>query len=302
MVAMADIDNIVNYRTCKKGSKWVSDPRHQVTLQRYRPVIFDYFDVCFTQKGVIENSIQTNSIYCCNDHKYIDQMIQHVLSDDISYNVLVLAGVDRHLSNFISKINQIKHRFEKIYCETKDVDCDWVHTIPMGLIMMYVYRNGLNTLTRVMTNKIKKESLIGTAFGSIYPRLNKLSDRDRLIKYTKTNDVITHFQCPPSEYFERLSKFQYFACPLGNGLQTPKLYECLLTETIPVVTDHIIYRDLQSQDVPVLIVNDWRDVTSRLLDTHMSKNTIDWVKVKRSCNIQTYIQKYVKNSHDPPLY
>ena len=97
--------------------------------------------------------------------------------------------------------------------------------------------------------------------------------------------------CNPLDYFEVLSDYKFFACPLGNGIQTPKICESILCETVPVVTSHIAHTELRDiYDLPLLIVDNWEDLTEEFLsEAYENKfKYIDWQKEKAKFLVENF--------------
>lgn len=68
--------------------------------------------------------------------------------------------------------------------------------------------------------------------------------------------------------------FSFVLSPHGNGLDCHRTWEALVLGCIPIVKSSDI--DELYEDLPVLIVNDWKDITENLL-----KNTLDNFKNKQ---------------------
>ncbi|MEK9694920.1 MAG: hypothetical protein VW270_04090, partial [Candidatus Poseidoniales archaeon] len=160
-------------------------------------------------------------------------------------DVLIVAGADTHMGNRMHLFEKLKHKVGKIYHESKNVNCDWITGIPMGVNVAYVVQLGRGRMDQILkTPKIPKSKLIGTAFGRIWGVLTKkISERARLKDICDNNNVIERFDCKFNEYLPTLREFKYFACPIGNGIQTPKICEAILCQTIPVVIDNPLHRD-----------------------------------------------------------
>ena len=80
----------------------------------------------------------------------------------------------------------------------------------------------------------------------------------------------------PSEYYSGLSQYKFSVCPTGNGIQAPKLFEALLVRTIPVVEDELAHRQLVQLGIPLVIVQDWEDISSKYLSDIYDHLKIDW--------------------------
>ena len=84
------------------------------------------------------------------------------------------------------------------------------------------------------------------------------------------------------------TKYAFVVCPHGNGLDCYRQWEALVLGCIPVVKTSSI--DVLYDNLPVLIVKDWRDITMELLNS-----TIDKFK-GRKFNYDKLKLKYLMNS------
>lgn len=82
------------------------------------------------------------------------------------------------------------------------------------------------------------------------------------------------------EYIDDVYNHKYVICPRGNGIDTHRLWECLYLGAIPIVK-----RDINNwfyNDLPILYVARWEDVTEELLNTVWPKfvqHTWNWKKL-----------------------
>jgi hypothetical protein len=84
------------------------------------------------------------------------------------------------------------------------------------------------------------------------------------------------------------TKYAFVVCPHGNGLDCYRQWEALVLGCIPVVKTSSI--DILYDNLPVLIVKDWSDITMELLNS-----TIDKFK-ERKFNYDKLKLKYLMNS------
>jgi len=56
--------------------------------------------------------------------------------------------------------------------------------------------------------------------------------------------------------FERMSRFKYCICPIGNGVDTHRFWEALYLKVIPIVVRNTFYTLLENK-VPMIILNNW---------------------------------------------
>ena len=92
------------------------------------------------------------------------------------------------------------------------------------------------------------------------------------------------------------SKYAFVVSPLGNGLDCHRTWEALILGCIPIVKTSGI--DNLYKDLPVLIVDDWNDVTKELLE-----NVVNDFKEKHEKGLYNYDKLLLKywvdkiNSH-----
>ena len=293
------IEQIINFRY-KKGHLY-ADTYHfsKLPLQQIeqillrQPRVFTNFKLSILpgKKIYFNPDCATNDVFCTT--RRIHKLEEIIDTYNFSFDNLVCAGDDELLSDNIEYLKNVRHLFdENIYYEAKDIECKWVTTIPMGMIMFYMLRCGPDTILHHINKTQNKTKLIGSAFGSKWPQLDfTITDRILLNKFTQNSKFVDDIFCNPSDYFERLSDCKFFACPLGNGIQTPKICESILCETVPVVTNHIAHRELRDiYDLPLLIVDKWEDLTEELLNEAYENKFkhIDWQKEKSKFLVENF--------------
>lgn len=87
--------------------------------------------------------------------------------------------------------------------------------------------------------------------------------------FTKQPFCFVDTSCPQDVFLQRVAQSKYVVCPRGNGLDTHRVWEALLLGSIPILKSNAL--DPLYADLPVLIVQEWSDVTQELLNTHYEK-------------------------------
>jgi hypothetical protein len=309
-ILFKDISDINNFRyrphkykndTAWKTANYIGVPEMQKYIDEH-PNVFKSFShlVCSdgTKRGygVYENeNSKGGNVFCASP------FLKAATNDGIIKGLggkngkLFVAGDDHHLSPQTNRLKNLTNHYSGIYYEAKDDNCAFVKAFPMGGIMAYTLTNGGNKILTYFNEPRKKQKLIGSAFGYRYSHLNETIDqRYTLSKFLDKNrpSYIDIFSCPPEDYYKKLSQYKFFICPIGNGIQTPKLQESLLTYTIPVVKKHVVYEDLVEWGLPLLVVNNWADITEKLLNDYYDEvyPTVDWDAV-RSLYHSDYFRK-----------
>lgn len=122
--------------------------------------------------------------------------------------------------------------------------------------------------------------------------------RDEVLKHFK-NQPFSYVASrkPWEEYLKELAQSKFVLSPPGNGLDCHRPWEALLMGSIPVMISTSI--DSLFDDLPVVIIEDWKQATKEFLDTkyeeirgktyNMGKLYADyWFKKIRAA--QTYIR------------
>jgi hypothetical protein len=257
-----------------------------------RPAFHNLFEIIIDKTGIKFNKNLKGNVLCNPD--CLELLLEKITK---KYEKLFIFGEDTNLTEKIKWIEKLKKNFEEIYYEAKDINCSYVKALPMGCTYSYLIRNGVqNALEHInKSNKLKKRLAV-SGFGSKWPKLSKsIKDRRDLLNFLKKQNVVDLINCKPTEYYNTISNYKYFLCPLGAGIQTPKLQESHLMGIIPVVTNHPVYHDLSSYGLPFLIVDKWKDVTQELLEKRYEEEfkNVDWNKVRKLYHADYFKENYI---------
>ena len=90
---------------------------------------------------------------------------------------------------------------------------------------------------------------------------------DRRDAKNQVPDVLVYYEpkkIPRIESWNNMIQFKYVISPLGNGLDCHRTWEAIILGCIPIVKKSGL--DPMYEGLPVLIVNEWSDITQELLD------------------------------------
>lgn len=93
----------------------------------------------------------------------------------------------------------------------------------------------------------------------------------------------------PDENIRRLSEYEFCICPEGNGVDTHRLWEALYVKTIPIVIRSDFTDILLSNNIPLVVLDDWSQLDQRALD--YSKYNLDNNSIHR---IMTFTNSYIE--------
>jgi len=90
---------------------------------------------------------------------------------------------------------------------------------------------------------------------------------DRIDAKNNIPDELVYYEpkkIPRIESWKNMIQFKYVISPLGNGLDCHRTWEAIILGCIPIVKKSGL--DPMYEGLPVLIVNEWADITQKLLD------------------------------------
>lgn len=181
--------------------------------------------------------------------------------------ILVTQNSDRDFTE--QMFNSIEKYTSKILAINCNFSNEKVSKIPLGFN---------DHATEVLDNEdfkfVDKTNLIYMNF-----KLHHHSDRPICFNHFSKFDWVDveNGILPLSDFYNKLKTYKYCISPRGTGIDTHRIYECLLYGVIPIVTKSTL--DDLYKDLPVLLVDKWEDVTYEFLvnsyDENLSKY-LDW--------------------------
>lgn len=238
-------------------------------------------------------------VFCAIDPQIILDNIDYINKVCGNNKNIIYGATDSVYENLYDLSYELKKHFDNIFLEALKHEHSDIKTFPMGFIFSYIKKfdkNAFNKLINCSFN-IQKEKLIGTAFGRQFPHLsNYLSDRINILEAVTHNKLIENFFCDFSEYHIKKSQYMYFASPQGNGIQSPKIYESMMCETVPVLTDAPYARQLRDlYNLPIYIIDEWENLNeNHLIETYENKyKNYDWCSLKKRFHVDNFIDEFL---------
>jgi len=180
--------------------------------------------------------------------------------------VLVLGGVDKGIRDVPGRaLRAAKKKFDRVYIQANDGSDPGVRTFPVALSHHYIFGYE-EFLQNVREAPQEKENLVLASWGAVWPELNaEIPDRTKALRFVEKSKWIEMAVLPRDEYFVALARSKFMLYPRGNGVQSPKGYEALLLGCVPIVTRHPAFEELADRGLPLLIVEEWNDITEEFL-------------------------------------
>ena len=147
------------------------------------------------------------------------------------------------------------------YAQNPDLsDHEKLHPLPIGLANKDFAHGDIDAVTRV-----RRET--HTKMGWLYVNINPETspDRRRALEAVKGQPFATMgTQSDFETYLRHMAAHRFVLCPAGNGLDTHRVWEALLVGSIPVTASSPM--DALLRRLPVVIVDDWDEITLPLLE------------------------------------
>ena len=156
-----------------------------------------------------------------------------------------------------------------------------VKIIPIGLENRWHLKNGrIKNFIDISNNLPKKNILIHASFSK-----NTHKSRPEILNKIKLIENVTINEAKKNkDYLNVLASSYFNICPRGNGIDTHRIWESLIFETIPIVENNSFTAQLDSLGIPVLILESW-DV----LGEYSKEDLLEiYFKIKNKKNLKTF--------------
>ena len=145
------------------------------------------------------------------------------------------------------------------------------HAIPLGIYQDKKYYKPRAELTKLFADlrNSPKKGLLYMNFGDI---AGKKPDRAEVTAlFEGASYCFKGDRLPFVEYMKEMSRYKFSLSPPGYGPDCYRTYEALLVGSIPIVkSSHL---DALYADLPVLLINDWHEITEEFLEKAYKKMT-----------------------------
>merc|ERR1712157_693929 len=103
---------------------------------------------------------------------------------------------------------------------------------------------------------------------SIFGQVHKVISRVQAERWLESEAAamagVERRTIPPASWIVELTKYRFLLSPMGDEIQSPKMTEALLVLTVPIVQrgPYTTHDDLVQLGWPIVVVDEWREVTS----------------------------------------
>ena len=174
---------------------------------------------------------------------------------------------------FANKIPQCIDRWFSVNVSTIN---NKLHSIPIGLSNNHPKNLNVRDFDYLQTSKIEffKIKNLKILIYLNFQKSTNFKEREGIYEFFSNKDW-AKLELPNNDkenYLKNLKTINFTLTPHGNGRDTHRFWESLYSGSIPVVKDHISYS--YAKDLPVLFVEDYKDVTNKLLKDFLKDSNI----------------------------
>ncbi len=149
--------------------------------------------------------------------------------------------------------------------------CDKLFPIPIGIANTTYVHGNISNLDHYINIALTKPIAERSTFAYVnFTDNTNPHERTPCRHYFNQQPWVTiRFPGNHSDYLADLANAKFVVSPRGNGLDTHRTWEALLMGCYPIVKSS--YLNPLYEDLPVVIVNEWQEVTEALLEQKLSE-------------------------------
>ncbi len=251
MMKPANLTNqefIANYRSIKQQRRYMTLFIDNLRLYR-RPVLAAtpedqrWIDELLREQSLLELCAQLPDMQFIIFTNLEDTSIDSTIQTQIPDNVLA-----------INAVNAVFFKHPKI------------KPFPYGVQRkMSWLDHKMHTLKKIMTKSITPSNLLYVNH-SVHTNLGERSGIKELF-IDKTWTSVETSTIRYKQFLQRIQQHKFMICPMGHGVDCHRNWEVLYLRRVPIMKKHP-YLEYLFKDLPVLFVEDYKQVTEQFLKQH----------------------------------
>jgi len=210
----------------------------------------------------------------------IPNFVENYLSN-IKYKFVLVSGdTDKSIpDDYVNETNKILEHplLIKWYAQNSILVTDKLQQLPIGLDLhtltktplwgpMQIVSDQIDDINNLLKINIQKKN---KCYSNFHFQMNTIFGYDRQDAMNKIPKELVYYEpkkIPRIESWKNMIEYKYVISPLGNGLDCHRTWEAIILGCIPIVKKSGL--DPMYEGLPVLIVDDWSDITQDLLDNY----------------------------------
>ena len=154
-----------------------------------------------------------------------------------------------------------------------------LHPLPIGLANKDTHCGNINVVKSTIAPTPTSRRTDKLVYMNMIIRSNP-KEREAALKTLKNKEFCQYNERKPfAQYMKELSQFRFVASPNGLGIDCHRTWEAMLVGTIPIVTRSSIGELFD--DLPVLIIDNWDQVTREFLEQKFEEITSKSYNLKK---------------------
>jgi len=221
----------------------------------------------FRQQNITRTKPQTTPIFFVKTD-YVDSFFSGSLLPKESF-ILLTHNSDHSIGH--QYIKYLEYPFLKSwYAQNVNLIHPKLIPIPIGIANSEWPHGDVSTLESVILSDLKKNQLMYANFNVN----TNYKQRSYCLKFIDNRYIENNVSF--QTYLNNTAQAYFSICPLGNGIDSHRIWESLYLKTVPVVEDTYNIRRLQnSLNLPIVIVKEWKELTDLNLNIQLYNNTIN---------------------------
>lgn len=214
----------------------------------------------FTFEGndprLLATAKRTGRVFFCESH-HLEQFFARVVPLLESPITLVLSNSDFDPSQQLTGLLPAP-QINAVFAQNLTRSIDNVYALPIGLENAWRYQHGIvSYFDTARRAKVQKFSKIMWSFSLHTNPSIRIEAANALLR----NHLAIQYQpLPTKRYVSTVRKFQFIACPPGNGLDTHRVWEAMYLGAVPIVYHSQAMHDFQSRGLPVWPVSNYDEL------------------------------------------
>lgn len=196
----------------------------------------------------------------CIKTDYIDEFMKIVMPEINNNIVIITHNADKCItSEHIDALNN--NKIIHWYAQNTTIIHPKLTTLPIGIANSQWRHGNLVELNKVINSNIIKSNLLYVNFNVS----TNLAERMPIKKIMLAKGyTFTDANLPFCEYLKQLASYKFALCPVGNGPDCHRIWECLYLDVIPIVSNIVAYSDFA--DLPILKIDDFNIISDDFLN------------------------------------
>ena len=133
-----------------------------------------------------------------------------------------------------------------------------ISPLPIGFENRFYLNNGKIKILKI--GEKNEQNKVDKIHSSFNLNTNYFARNEVLNKISTIEHIHNLKFSTPREYITNLKYFKFVICPEGNGKDTHRIWEALLTKTIPIVLKNEFTINLASLGVPLNLIDNWDEL------------------------------------------